>query len=71
VSRRCGDVNKELGVNMKVYRAMVWSDGPDQPGRRVSVMAVSLDHARQQLEAEYGQGSVFDLHNDDDAARPR
>jgi hypothetical protein len=56
---------------MKTYKAMVWPNGPDEPGRRVSVQANSLEEAREQLEAEYGEGSVFDLHNEDDAARPR
>ena len=59
------------GANMKTYKAMVWPKGPDHPGHRVSVLAASLDEARTQLEAEHGKGSVFDLHNDDDASRPR
>jgi hypothetical protein len=62
---------ENLGANMKTYKAMVWPDGADQPGRRVSVRAASLDEARTQLEAEHGQGTVFDLHTDDDASRTR
>jgi hypothetical protein len=46
-------------------------NGPDEPGRRVSVRAVSLEEARKLLEAEYGKGSVLNLHNEDDAARTR
>jgi hypothetical protein len=52
------------------YRAMIWASD-DVAGLRVEVMAQSLDEARQKLEAEYGHGTVFDLHNEDDARRPR
>ena len=34
-------------------------------------MAGSLDDARTVLEAEYGVGTVFDLHNEGDASRSR
>ena len=56
---------------MKLYRAMVWKDGSDKPGQRVSVLAENLVEAKEKLEAEYGEGNVFDLHNEEDAARPR
>lgn len=59
------------GVRVKTYKAMVWREGPNEPGRRVSVVADSLEEARQLLEDEYGKGSVFDLHNEADADRPR
>ncbi len=57
--------------NVKLYRAMIWVSGSDRPGQRVSVLAESLGEAKKKLEAEYGEGSVFDLHNEEDAARPR
>jgi hypothetical protein len=57
--------------NVKLYRAMVWVGGSDQPGQRVSVLAENLDEAKKKLETEYGAGKVFDLHNEEDAARPR
>ena len=56
---------------MKAYVATVWPNGPDEPGQRVSVEADSLEEAREQLEAEYGEGSVFDLRNAEDAAHRR
>ncbi|WP_157699780.1 hypothetical protein [Pseudorhodoplanes sinuspersici] len=56
---------------MKIYKAMIWSDDPEKPGQRVSVAAENLDDAKRRLEAEYGEGRVFDLHNEEDAARPR
>jgi hypothetical protein len=56
---------------MKVYRAMIWIRGSDRPGRRVSVLAETLMEAKEKLEAEYGKGNVFALHNEEDAAQPR
>jgi hypothetical protein len=56
---------------MKIYKAIVWDDDPNKPGRRVSVLAESLQEARERLDEEYGEGRVFTLHNEEDAARPR
>jgi hypothetical protein len=56
---------------MKTYKAMIWEDDPNKPARRVSIIAESLDDAMKQLEEEYGGGHVFNLHNEEDAARPR
>ncbi|MGY3355159.1 hypothetical protein ACVWZK_001822 [Bradyrhizobium sp. GM0.4] len=56
---------------MKMYKAMIWDDDPNKPGKRVTVLAESLEAAKKQLEAEHGEGHVFDLHNEEDAARPR
>jgi hypothetical protein len=57
--------------NLKLYRATIWIRDSDRPGRRVSVLAETLKEALEKLEAEYGEGNVFDLHNEEDAARPR
>lgn len=48
---------------------MVWIG--DEPGKRVSVLAESLEDASEKLNTEFGAGNVFDLHNEDDAQRPR
>jgi hypothetical protein len=56
---------------VKTYKAITWEDDPSKPGRRVSVLAEISDDARKRLEAEYGEGRVFDLHNEEEAARPR
>jgi hypothetical protein len=56
---------------VKMYKAMIWSDDPNKPGQRVSVLAESHEAVQKQLEAEHGEGHVFDLHNEEDAARPR
>lgn len=50
---------------------MIWVRDSDRPGLRVSVLAENLKEAKEKLEAEYGEGNVFDLHNEEDAARPR
>lgn len=55
----------------KMYKAMIWSDDPNRPGQRATVLAESLEAAKKQLEAEHGEGHVFDLRNEEDAARPR
>jgi hypothetical protein len=60
-----------VDVGEKFYRAIIWVPGSGRPGQRVGVLAKNLKQAREKLEAEYGQGSVFDLHNEEDAARPR
>jgi len=51
------------------YQAMIWIR--DQPGKPVSVDAESLAEAKEMLETKYGEGTVFDLRNEGDAARPR
>ena len=61
----------EHNNDTRVYCAIIWVKDSEQAGKRVSVYALSLADARQQLEAEYGKGNVFDLHNPDDAEKPR
>jgi hypothetical protein len=59
-----------MGHKENIYRAIIWTED-GKPGLRVSVVADNLEDARKQLEAKYGQGHVFDLHNEEDAERPR
>jgi hypothetical protein len=61
----------ENNDDLKLYRAIIWTQDPNRPGDRVSILAKDLKHAREKLESHYGQGNVFDLHNEEDAARPR
>lgn len=56
---------------MKLYKAIIWIRSSDKPGERVDVLAGSLTEARCKLEAKDGVGSVFDLHSEEDALRPR
>lgn len=53
----------------KRYLAMTWI--ADKPGKPDTVDAQSLKEAKAQLEAQYGEGTVFDPRNEEDAARPR
>jgi hypothetical protein len=55
----------------QLYKATIWVDGSEKPGQRVSVTADSFTEAKHKLEAEYGAGNVYNLHNEEDAARPR
>jgi len=59
------------GDKVKLYKAVIWKHAPDEPGLRVTVLAENLKEAQAKLEEEYGAGNVFDLHNEEDAARPR
>ena len=59
------------GQKLREYRAIIWSQDRSVPGQRVTVMATDLDDARSRLEREHGQGTVFDLHNPEDAEKPR
>ena len=56
---------------VRMYRAMIWTPDTSRPGLRVCVLANNLDEAKKQLEAEHGQGTVFDLHSEEDAEKPR
>ncbi len=56
---------------MKLYKAMVWKPAEVELGRRTSVLAETLMEAKAKLEEQYGAGTVFNLHNEDDAAVPR
>jgi hypothetical protein len=53
------------------YQAIIWTKDPTQPGTRVTTWAVDLEEARRQLEEEYGEGTVFYLHNEEDANKVR
>lgn len=55
----------------KEYKAIIWTKDLAQPGQRVTIVATSLDDAKKRLEVEHGEGTVFDLHNEEDANRPR
>lgn len=55
----------------KLYQAIIWVRDSNRPGVRVSIRAENLDQAKEKLEAEHGKGTVFDLHNEEDAGNPR
>ena len=49
---------------------IIW-EKPSSIGNRVIVIAESLADAKRKLESEYGEGTVFNLHTEIDAAKPR
>lgn len=60
-----------MQTQQKIYKAMIWDRSSDKPGERVSVSAENLSDAKKKLEEKYGQGNVYDLHNDEDANKAR
>jgi hypothetical protein len=56
---------------LREYKAMISEVGSDKWTARTTVLAESPEEAREKLEAEYGEGTVFYLHNEEDASRPR
>ncbi len=54
---------------MKVYVGYIWIG--EQPGIRLNVSARSPQEARSAVEAQYGNGHVVSLWNEEDASHPR
>ena len=61
----------EMSSNEKLYKAMIWPNGDQVPGRRVSVFASSLTKARERIELEFKTKEIFGLHNPEDAEKSR
>jgi hypothetical protein len=59
-----------MQLKKQSYKAMIWAT-PSSVGKPVTVIAENLDDARLKLEAEFGEGTVFNLHNELDASAPR
>ena len=57
-------------AELREYKAFIESE-PGTPMFRVIVRAESIDDAHKMLEVEYGEGTVFGLHNEEDANKPR
>jgi hypothetical protein len=62
-------MNEHQDAPMKTYVGYIWID--DEPGVRISVSARSPDEAMAAVEAEYGEGHVVSLWNEDDASKQR
>jgi hypothetical protein len=58
---------------LKEYRAIILIGGrvQTQPGLRVTVMATDGEEAFMLLEEKHGKGTVFDLHNEEEASTIR
>lgn len=57
--------------NLKLYKAIILDRAKDQLGERVTVLAENLRDAKNLLEEKHGKGTVFDLHNEEDANQTR
>lgn len=53
------------------YEAVIWTNDPTVPGKRATIFAEGSSAARKLLEEIYGEGNVFNVHNEEDAAKPR
>jgi len=59
-----------MNSELRLYLAIIWTSDPSRPGQRVRALAKNPQEAKAKL-ADYGQGNVFNLHNEEDAAKPR
>jgi len=55
---------------MKEYQAVVGTDD-ELPGERITLLAETLEEARQKLAIDYGPNATMSLWNEDDANRLR
>lgn len=46
------------------YKALIWQAEPEATGKRVTVIAESMEQAQVKLEEKYGHDAIFDLHDD-------
>lgn len=60
-----------MGEYKQKYQAIIWKPESNEPGEHVTVLAGDLEKAKIILETKYGKDSVFDLHNAEDADKPR
>jgi hypothetical protein len=61
------DANQDLPL--REYVGLIWIG--EQSGIRLSVWAHTVEEARAQVLADYGEGHVISLWNEDDARKPR
>ena len=59
----------DFSTPLKEYVGFIWIG--DQPGIRLSIWAHTGKDAWAQVIAEYGEGHVISIWNEDDANRPR
>ena len=54
---------------LREFVGFIWI--ADEPALRLSVMARSVEEAREKVIAEHGEGHAISLWNDQDASKPR
>jgi hypothetical protein len=55
----------------RLYKAIIFTGKANDSGEWVSVYAKNLVAAKDILDKKYGIGTVFDLHNEEDANAAR
>jgi hypothetical protein len=63
------DVSVGEDLPLREYIGFIWID--DKPGIRLRILAASGMEAESRVIEEYGEGHVFSIWNEEDAARPR
>jgi hypothetical protein len=58
------------GAGVREYKAIVWTDD-ESSGKRITLLAETLEEAQTKLRDEYGLTATISLWNEDDAHRPR
>jgi hypothetical protein len=61
----------EMDAEARLYQAVVWKLGSEQPGERISIAAESLEDAERQIRELYGNDVAFSLYNEQDANKVR
>lgn len=56
-----------MQTKRNTYKALIWQAESELSGKRVTVIAESIEQARLKLQEKYGRGAIFDLH---DEAKP-
>ena len=64
VTKSLMDRDPQPQPSAKLYNALI--SLPDAGVLRTSVLAETLDQAKELLEKEHGKGSVYSLHNKED-----
>ncbi len=62
-------MDDEQTLPLREYVGVIWID--EQPGVRLRVAASSAQEARSLVVAQYGEGHVISVWNEDDADAPR
>ena len=59
------------GNEARLYQAVIGERDSNRLGQRVTVWACNVHEAKRKLEAQYGEGNVYSLWNEEEASRLR
>lgn len=68
---RTADPIEDFAMQTKrnTYKALIWQAESEATGKRVTVIAENIEEARLKLAEKYGQGAIFDLHDEANPSR--